>query len=397
MAEAQTATDTPLDKVKVLISKFEDEHHHPRSGRLWWVLLIFTLMEIGWASSLLGLTDRSMEPLQLAKPQNLCQTILAEKDKDTIIQGNLDAISDAQYARQEAVLRAIDLAPAMSGHFAPDAAKLLKEVREGKDRLSKASNLQAGANAALAAYTAELNKKGNEEAKAKAAASVANAQKALGKINSLSAAKVPVFQPHQLVMTGRPGKRIYTLMSEAERALVVEFATGAVGEDKLPELAEAFNTVLNKEEVSAKLAGLRTTSGVNKSFFAFMGEADVVMLNRGLLEKAYPTQITPPSIPFLLILGLVGFAVLKMILVAEFFMHVKYESVWIRMLMLPTGVLAFVVVAFLAPDVGRVHMTTWSYQFLAPMFIFIVAGIFVVRFLSGYMDIPKDESEPAHH
>lgn len=413
MAEAKTAEGNPLvDNVKVLISKFEDEHHHPRSGRLWWVLLIFTLTEIGWASSLLGLTDRSMEPVQIVNAQGLCQAILAEKDKDAVIQGNLESVSDAHYTRQEAVLRVVDSVPALAGHFDAPGATLLKDVRDGKDRLSKAKTLQAAANAALGRYVAELEKPDNKEAKAAAAASIAAAKASLAKINGLPGVKAPEYQPYQLVTTGRPGKRIYTLMGEKERTLVADFAAGTAGEDKLPELAAAINIVLKKEEfyldkdfhaldvspaVSAKLAGLRTSSGVSKGFFAFMGEADIVMLNRGLLEKAYPTQIKPPPIPFLLILGLVGFAALKMLLVAEFFMHVKYEGVWIRMLMIPTAVLAFVVIAFLAPDVGRVHMTSWSYQFLAPMFALIIFGIFVVRYLSGYMDIPKDESEPAHH
>lgn len=401
MAEATTATDTPLDKVKVLISQFEDDHHHPRSGRLWWVLLFFTLLEIGWASSLLGLTDRELEADQFANAQSLCQNVLKEKEADAKAQAKRDTIADAQYARQDYLIRVLDKMPALNTYLDAETAKLAKDVREGKERATQVGELQAGVLKALGNSKATLS-----------AELVDQEIAGINKLDTMPSTKIPLVEPHLLAYTGRPGHRIYTLMTDKERELVKEFAAGNAGEEKHKELAAAFNLVLNKEEfyldkdfaaldvspaVSAKLAGLRTSGGATKSFFAFMGEADVVMLNRGLLEKAYPTQIKAAPIPFFLIFGLLGCAIVKMLLVAEFFMHVKYEGVWIRILMIPTAVLAFVVIAFLAPDVGRVHMTSWSYKFLAPMFLLILAGIFVVRFLTKYVDIPKDEAEPAHH
>jgi hypothetical protein len=317
MAEAQAATGTPLDKVKVIISKLEDEHHHPRSGRLWVVLLLFTLVEIGWASSLLGLTDRSMEAGQFRDAQKLCQAIVSEYNDD-----------NATLVRIEEV-----------------------------------------------------------------------------------AAGTKTYEPHLLALTGRPGRRIFNMLSPQEQKLFRDFDSGAAGESQSADLAKAVNGFLNREEfyqdkafaalnvspaVQGKLTGLRTSSGVSKAFFAFMGEADVMMLNRGLFEKAYPKFVAPPSLPLLLIFGLVGFAVIKMIVVAEFFMHVKYEGIWLRILMIPTSVLAFVVIVFLAPDVGRADMYVWWYEFLIPLGVLIVLAGFVIKKLSVYLDIPADDSPSPH-
>lgn len=53
-----------------------------------------------------------------------------------------------------------------------------------------------------------------------------------------------------------------------------------------------------------------------------------------------------------LVVGLVALAVTKAVLVALFFMHVKFEGRWVYLLIVPTGVLATALVAALVPDVS---------------------------------------------
>jgi hypothetical protein len=348
MAEAQTMTGNPnLARAKALISQFEDEHKHPRSGRLWVVLLVFTLLEIFWASSLAGLTDRSMK---------------------------VDQFRLGQFS-------------------ARDYAQVTEDRSTGKEA--------SAYNSARALCAAILSERAHDLEVIKNQEIVADNPKKLEK-----------FKPSELELTGRPGMRIYSLLSEKkDRDLIENFSNGSANaEGDMEELVKIINGLLNREElyhdkafaalnvspaVSAKLAGLRTTSGLNKGFFAFMGEASVDMLNRGLLEKAYPKQITAPPIPLLLILGLVGFAGIKMLVVAEFFMHVKYEEIWLRILMVPTCILAFVVIAFLAPDIGGVAMADWRWEFLLPLFLFIVGGFVLVKFLMKFHNIAEIEEEGA--
>lgn len=53
-----------------------------------------------------------------------------------------------------------------------------------------------------------------------------------------------------------------------------------------------------------------------------------------------------------LVLGLVALAVTKAVLVALFFMHLKFEGRWVYLLLLPAGALATALVLALVPDVS---------------------------------------------
>ena len=53
------------------------------------------------------------------------------------------------------------------------------------------------------------------------------------------------------------------------------------------------------------------------------------------------------------VLVVMSLASVKATLVAMFFMHAKFEGIWLRILTVPTVILAVVLVCALLPDVGR--------------------------------------------
>jgi cytochrome c oxidase subunit 4 len=53
-----------------------------------------------------------------------------------------------------------------------------------------------------------------------------------------------------------------------------------------------------------------------------------------------------------LVVGLVALAVTKAVLVALFFMHLKFEGRWVYILLVPVGVLATALVLAMVPDIG---------------------------------------------
>lgn len=54
----------------------------------------------------------------------------------------------------------------------------------------------------------------------------------------------------------------------------------------------------------------------------------------------------------LLVIGLLCLATIKALLIALYFMHVKFEGKWVLLLIIPTTILAVVLVLGLIPDIG---------------------------------------------
>jgi cytochrome c oxidase subunit 4 len=54
----------------------------------------------------------------------------------------------------------------------------------------------------------------------------------------------------------------------------------------------------------------------------------------------------------LLILGLMMMAIIKAVLVAMYFMHLKFEGRWVYLMLVPAGILAAVFVVALTPDIA---------------------------------------------
>ncbi len=58
-----------------------------------------------------------------------------------------------------------------------------------------------------------------------------------------------------------------------------------------------------------------------------------------------------------LVLGLMTWAVIKASLVGLYFMHLKYEGRWVFAMLVPSGILALVLVAALMPDIAMQPVT----------------------------------------
>ena len=54
----------------------------------------------------------------------------------------------------------------------------------------------------------------------------------------------------------------------------------------------------------------------------------------------------------LLILGLLGWAIVKAAMVGWYFMHLKFEGKWVYLLLIPAGLLAALLVLALIPDIA---------------------------------------------
>ncbi|MBI4231151.1 MAG: cytochrome C oxidase subunit IV family protein [Planctomycetes bacterium] len=54
------------------------------------------------------------------------------------------------------------------------------------------------------------------------------------------------------------------------------------------------------------------------------------------------------------VLLVMGLSSLKVLLVAMFFMHVKFEGVWLYVILVPTCVIATVLLCVLLPDIAKV-------------------------------------------
>lgn len=332
MSETQTQEAQQAPTLAALFAGLEDEHHHPRSGRLWVVLLVLTLLEVGIASSWSPLPAKTLKPGEIKDSQGLCQAIYSEYQKD------------------QEILKA-----------------RLKAMKTQSNPL---------------VLKAELSKE-------------------------------------TLQLTGRPGHRIYNMLSADAKALVKRGASSELSKEDKKALAAALQSSVlenksfyNDEAFSAievptamrhKIDGLRKHNPM-EGVMAFAGEADTLTLNRGLLDRSYPDSITPSPINKLLIFGLMFFAVAKALFVFFYFMHVKWEGTWLRILTIPSLTLAFVVVVFLAPDVGGVDKADWVWTFLAPLALMIVATFGLVLYLTRQdpdyqkmLDAAAREGEPAHH
>lgn len=288
--------------VATLLKPLEKDGHNPNCFVIWVVLLIFTLVEIGWASTL-PLVDLTVKDEQVKDWSALCKSISAEARND----------------------------------------KLAAEARKA-----------GGATAA---------------------------------------------GERPLVASGRPGARLLELVGPEAAELIQAGAEGelsnesktavlkAINDEVLENVAfyqdESFANIVVGTAIKKKLSGLRQQKP-SQWFFTFLGEASIDVLNRRLLESAYPDAIGPVPFGtgrFLLIGGLMFFAILKAMLVAAYFMHAKYEGNWLHILMIPSSALAFVVVVFLAPDVGGVHHKDWVWTFLVPMIVLIFACLVAVMLL----------------
>lgn len=72
-----------------------------------------------------------------------------------------------------------------------------------------------------------------------------------------------------------------------------------------------------------------------------------------LAEYFYAMAASRLDFPFvLLVVGLVVMALTKAVLVAMYFMHLKYEGRWVYLLVVPACFMAIVLVLALYPDIG---------------------------------------------
>ncbi|MFO0956253.1 MAG: cytochrome C oxidase subunit IV family protein [Isosphaeraceae bacterium] len=88
------------------------------------------------------------------------------------------------------------------------------------------------------------------------------------------------------------------------------------------------------------------------------GKVFVALLLLTVLEYFYAMAATRMDLAFpVLVGGLLAMALTKAVLVAMFFMHVKYEGRWVYFLIVPSVLMATIVVAGIYPDIGRTHPT----------------------------------------
>lgn len=100
-----------------------------------------------------------------------------------------------------------------------------------------------------------------------------------------------------------------------------------------------------------------TTAGP-KTHAAPIGKVFVALLMLTVLEYLYAMTASRLELAFLLLVaGLLAMALTKAVLVAMYFMHVKYEGRWVYFLIVPSLLMATIVVAGAYPDVGRPRST----------------------------------------
>ncbi len=78
-----------------------------------------------------------------------------------------------------------------------------------------------------------------------------------------------------------------------------------------------------------------------KVFFALLIFTVIEVLYAGFMANHFPLLLT----------GLLAMAITKAVLVAMYFMHVKFEGKWVYMAIVPALVLAVILVTALTPDV----------------------------------------------
>lgn len=324
--------ETPafLKALDPVLSRLEDENHRPNCTLLFMILAGFTLIEIAWASTM-PFTDWSIKPDQIQSWSRFARQVVAEAEKD-------------------------------------------KEAHH-------------------------LHK-------------VYEARKAAGE--KVPAEEVP--RADQLAPSGRPGARILRFVGpEGERL----FRKAAKGDPKDPssglsqqekaKLAKLINdkvigslafyhpTAFEDVEVGAalvhKISGLRKAGG-KQAVAKFLGEASLENLNRAFLIEAYKGIIPMAPLSAALVIGLICFALLKALAVAEYFMHVKFEGVWLRILMLPSMAMVFIIISFLMPDVGGFSKDTFLKANLPAMVGIIFLAMGTIRFLMRWVDM--SENAPAH-
>lgn len=355
-AETQKA-----DGLEAFFKTFEDEHHHPKSGLLWVVLLAFTLLEVGGASTFP--TSADLNP-----------GALSESAGAVTIEGS--QLIDGQALAQQIVSEAKADATALENW---------REVTRIEAR--------------LAALKAAGKKESDPEYKKAQDRKVA-------------------IQPFSKT-SGRPSARLLELVGPEGRKLIEDYASLRLDADpssaarqrheKDSALAALINekiltstTFFNAEAFAGVEVGVAVANKLNRNrrdgaspIKTFLGDPGIEHLNRELLELAYPRAITSPSISRALIIVLMAFAILKALVVAFYFMHGRYEGTWLKILIVPSLTLAFVVVVFLAPDIGRVHHKAWVIEFLVPMALLILVAFGLVLKLTRSSDMPQ--MEPAAH
>ena len=85
----------------------------------------------------------------------------------------------------------------------------------------------------------------------------------------------------------------------------------------------------------------------SQGFHRFSGPArNAVVSSMNAARAAGNPEIAPAH----LVLGLLAMAVIKATLVGMYFMHLKFEGLWIYMMLIPVFILATVVVTGLMPD-----------------------------------------------
>jgi hypothetical protein len=359
------ASSGPVDQFKA----FFESHGHPNCMKLFGVLLVLTLVEIGWASTL-PFVDYHLKDAQVFD-QDAGDEAGAGSDWGLLCKAIV-----ADEAADRRAVRNAELAAALP------AADANKDGALSAEELAKAPTLAA----------MDTNGDG-------------------------SVAKEEVPTPEEQAQIGRPGTRIFTLVSSATSALIHKGASGELSGDEAGKLREGLNSGLVDnlalfhprafaslevgEAIKHKLGKLRSQSASKEALMTFLGEADVAMLNRSLLRTAYPKIIAPMSASKSLIACLILFAVIKALFVAEYFMHVKYEGNWVRVLMVPTMCMVVVVLCFLLPDVGGLSAsqaeTTWLALGPTTMALAVVLAGFVVKKLTSTMDFSGSKASAASH
>lgn len=101
---------------------------------------------------------------------------------------------------------------------------------------------------------------------------------------------------------------------------------------------------------------MTSTPAASETHATPYGKVFIALLVLTVLEYLYAMAATRLELAFpVLVGGLLAMALTKAVLVAMFFMHVKYEGRWVYFVIVPSLLMAAIVVAGIYPDIGRVQ------------------------------------------
>jgi len=178
-----------------------------------------------------------------------------------------------------------------------------------------------------------------------------------------------------------PGTHVLALLGPQGRATLSKAAGGA-------ELSEAeqssFTGLVNEKIIKNKAFYKRSAfPGLKQSRkqaeriaeLGDLGETELGLLNRSLLGASY-NPIKQVPLNHILVIGLMIAAVIKMTMVGFYFMHMKFEGIWLFVILVPTCTLCALIMLFLTPDVGRIPLEQWvPFRNLSLLFFLPMLGI----------------------